>query len=365
MAQKKKRWTKTERIFVVLLILALIFAVLNVAQAFGWLIPEQPILRITGNTVDLDSMSLEQKIAQMVVVIGDRRLIVPWRNMQVGGIHIYALPTEHIINNTIIDFQHGMPIPFFVTADVEGCFNPFSKFKNFTTNAEIDRLGGAFEKGFFEGAYLKELGVNFNFAPVVDLDDQIWKCRSFPGDETQISELAQSYILGLQTQGVLGNIKHYPGKTLVVKDPHKNIVNAEINEQDLFPYHYLLERGDAKTVMVSHLITTGEVDSKGVPSVVSPTVIQNIKDNYPDVVVVSDEIHMLGLKKFYATVDEMYVGVFNAGNDIVLNFDRDPNEVYRMIQIIKDAVVRGVIEEQQIDDSVEKILKLKGFDVVR
>ena len=74
---------------------------------------------------------------------------------------------------------------------------------------------------------------------------------------------------------------------------------------------------------------------------------------------------MLGLKDFYTSLDEMYVGVFKAGNDIILNFDRDPNEVYRMIQVIKDAVIRGVIQEEQIDDSVERILQLKGFNVVR
>jgi len=365
MKYKKKRWTNTERVFVVLLILTLILIVINVAQSFGWLIPEQPTLRIIDNTIDLDSLSLDQKIAQMLIVIGDRRLIVPWKNMQVGGIHIYALPTEHIINNTIIDFQYGMPIPLFVSADLEGCFNPFAKFKNFTTNAEVDRIGTAFEKGFFEGAYLKQLGINLNFAPVVDLDDQIWKCRSFPGDEKKISELAESYILGLQAQEVTGNIKHYPGKTLVAKDPHKFVVYENISEKDIYPYHYLLERGDVKTIMVSHIITTGAVDSKGVPSVVSPTLIKEIKDKFPSTIIISDEIHMLGLKDFYTSLDEMYVGVFKAGNDIILNFDRDPNEVYRMIQVIKDAVIRGVIQEEQIDDSVERILQLKGFNVVR
>ena len=82
-----------------------------------------------------------------------------------------------------------------------------------------------------------------------------------------------------------------------------------------------------------------------------------------DGLIISDEIHMLGLKKFYNSIDEMYVAVFKAGNDVVLNFDNDPNEIYRMIQLVKVAVERGDIPEAQIDASVTRILKAKGFTV--
>ncbi len=115
--------------------------------------------------------------------------------------------------------------------------------------------------------------------------------------------------------------------------------------------------------MVSHIITTGEVDSEGIPSVVSPKVYADIRKEF-DGLIISDEIHMLGLKSFYENLDDMYIAVFKAGNDIVLNFDRDPNEVYRMIKVIADAVRRGEIEEDQIDASVTRILEAKGFRVV-
>ena len=59
----------------------------------------------------------------------------------------------------------------------------------------------------------------------------------------------------------------------------------------------------------------------------------------------------------------MYIAVFKAGNDVVLNFDKDPNEIYHMIQVIKDAVERGEIPETQIDASVTRILEAKGFSV--
>jgi len=359
---KKKRFDAQKKIFYVLLVAVLLLGTLNIAKAQGLLIPNIPLITHQVGVIDLDSLNLDQKIAQMIVVGGHPGTFIPWKNMQLGGIHLFALQTEHIFNNTIIDFQYGQTIPFFVTADLEGCVTPFSHIRNFTSASEIDDIGKAFEKGFREGEFLSKLGFNLNFAPVVDLEDQIWKCRSFPGNETEISELAQAYVLGLQNQGVIATVKHYPGKTLVAEDPHKLVVAAEIEDEDIYPYKYLIDKGDVKALMVTHIIASGKVDSEGFPSIVNENVISNIKKDYGGLII-SDEIHMLGLKNYYGSVDEMYVAVFKAGNDVILNFDRNPNEIYRMIQVVKAAVERGEISEEQIDSSVSKILEAKGFVV--
>lgn len=349
--------------FYALLILVFLLGSLNIVKAKGLFIPVQPLLSFKDRVIDLNSLTPEQKIAQMVVAAGTKENYWPWRNMQLGGIHLFARQTEHIFNNTIIDFQFEMPVPFFVTADLEGCVSPFGFIREFTAASEVDSVDEAFEKGVDEGLFLHKLGFNLNFAPVVDLKDDIWKCRAFPGDEAEIAELAQAYLTGLQTEGVMGTAKHYPGKTLIVKDPHKYIVAAEIGRKDVYPYQYLADKGEVKAIMVSHVITSGQVDSEGVPSVVSKKVIDELRTNF-DGLIVSDEIHMLGLKNFYNSVDEMYVAVFKAGNDIILNFDRDPNEIYRMIQVVKKAVERGDIPQAQIDASVARILEAKGFRVV-
>ncbi len=350
------------KVFFALVVLVLLLSVLNIMKTKGLLIPQQKPVDVKNKVVDLDQMALEQKIAQMVVVVGANENYWPWRNMQLGGIHLFARQTENIFNNTIIDFQYQMPIPFFVTADLEGCVSPFGFIRQFTPASEIDTVEKSFNKGVEEGQFLHRLGFNLNFAPVVDLKDDIWKCRSFPGNETKISELAEAYLTGLQTQQVLATAKHYPGKTLIVKDPHKYVVAAEIGKKDVYPYGYLVEKGEVKAIMVSHVITTGQIDSQGEPSVVSKKVLDELRQNF-DGLIISDEIHMLGLKKFYNSIDEMYVAVFKAGNDVVLNFDNDPNEIYRMIQLVKAAVERGDIPEAQIDASVTRILKAKGFTV--
>ncbi len=362
MSNKKKRWSVHEKIFLVLITIVLILAMLNVSQKRGWLIPEQAEIFVSEKSIDLDSLTLEQKIAQMVIVQGNKEFLRVWKNLQIGGIHLFALQNEHIYNNTIIDFQHEMTVPFFVTADLEGCVSPFGHIRNFTPASDIGGIGEAFEKGFRDGEFLKKLGFSINFAPVVDLDDNIWKCRNFPGSEKDVAEKAEAYILGMQDQGIIATAKHYPGKTLVVKDPHKFLVVADIGKDDVHPYQYLSKRGKVKAIMVSHIISSGEVESGGVPAVVSKQVIDELRKDF-DGLIVTDEIHMLGLKSFFDTVDEMYIAAFKAGNDIILNFDRDPNEVYRMIRVIAKAVDDGEIPEKQIDDSVTRILEAKGFRV--
>jgi len=114
--------------------------------------------------------------------------------------------------------------------------------------------------------------------------------------------------------------------------------------------------------MVSHIIAFGDVHSQGIPSVVSSDIIGPLKEDYSGLII-SDDTMMLGLRNFYDDVDQLYVDVFAAGNDLVINFDEDPNEIYRMITVVEEAVNRGEISEEQIDNSVRKILTAKGFVV--
>ena len=358
MVVQKKKYHKL--IFWILLGIVLVLSALNLAKAQGYFIPEQPGIKIVDGVVQLDSFTLDQKISQMIIVLGYSTHLEQWRKMQLGGIHLFALQNEHLFKETIDEYQHNMTIPFFVTVDLEGCVSPFAAFHYFPFASRISTPQKAFAKGQLEGAYLHSLGVTLNFAPVVDLDDSIWNCRTFPGTAEQVAVMAQEYIKGLQQEGVLATAKHYPGKTLIVRDPHKYVVVANIEAKDVYPYSQL--SSDVASIMVSHIISSGAVDSKGIPAVASPEVINVLKQNFSGLII-SDEINMLGLKNYYPTLDEMYIAVFKAGNDVVLNFNKDPHEIYRMIQIIKNAVERGEIPEEQIDESVRKILKAKGMEV--
>ena len=359
---KFKKLNKTQKTFIFLFLLVTVLLLLNLAKVRGLLIPSQPGIEIIDNTISLDDFSIEQKIAQMVIVHGGLNNLDPWKSMQLGGVHLFAMESEEVYITTINKFQKNRKIPFFVTVDLEGCNNPFANFRESIPLNEINSIEESFEKGKSDGQILSELRFTTNFAPVVDLQDNIWKCRTFPGDEEQISLLAEAYSHGLQSQHILSTAKHYPGKTLIIKDPHKFLVSAEISYNDLYPYSYLFNQTKVDSVMVSHIIANGQIDSSGIPSVASKEVIGDIKREFNGLIV-TDEINMLGLKNFYSSLDEMYLAVFSAGNDLILNFNEDPNEIYRMINLIAEAVRKGIISEEQIDASVRKILEVKGFKV--
>lgn len=352
-------WPLSEKVFFILIVIVLILATLNVAKAQGWLLPSQPLINTPDNTVSLSSLTLEQKISQMTITSGRSDHVDAWKNLQVGGMHFFALQNEELYQNLISQYQQDQVIPFFITADLEGCLNPFSNFRAFPAASTLNTTEKARATGQSAGQFLTEMGFNLNFAPVVDLEDQIWRCRAFPGDETAITTLAAAYAAGLQSTGIKATAKHFPGETLIAKDPHKFIVHAKINSADIFPYQAL--KNNVSGIMVSHIIVTGALDSNGQPSVTSPLVKQ-LKENYSGLII-SDEINMLGLKNFYPTIEELYIAVFLAGNDLILNFNEDPNEIYHMIQVIKEAVQSGKIPEEQIDASVKKILEAKGFKV--
>lgn len=358
---KKREKNVQKKIFFLLLLVVLFLSSINLAKARGWLIPEQGQPEIIDNAIRLDSLSLEQKIAQMIIVAGRQYNREVWKRLQLGGIHLFAMQDEDIYRQTIQAFQQDMTIPFFVTADLEGCRSPFAHFQEFAPAAEITSAGQAYEVGSEAGKFLASLGFSINFAPVVDLEDTIWHCRSFPGNETKIAELAEAYILGLQKEGIMATAKHYPGKTLVVRDPHKFLVEAEIEKKDIYPYDYLTQKGEVKAIMVSHVIPSGEIQAQ-IPSVASPEVVGELKNAFPGLII-SDEVNMLGLKKFYPRMDDAYVAVFKAGNDLIINFNDDPNEIARMIQVVKRVVQRGEIPEEQIDRSVKRILEAKGLAV--
>jgi beta-N-acetylhexosaminidase len=359
--KQKKGISKREKIFIALIVLVFLLASLNVAKAKGWLLPEQNDVNVENNIIELNSLTLEQKIAQMVIVHGGMHNLEVWQRLQLGGIHLFAMQDAELYKKVISDFQTGMSIPFFVTVDLEGCLNPFSEFYDSAPVSEISSVEESFNKGRVDGNFLQSIGVTINFAPVVDLDDQIWGCRSFPGTEEEIAELAEAYILGLQRERVIATVKHYPGKTLVIKDPHKQLVSAVINPKDLYPYQYLSDRNHQNAYMTSHLIVTGELDSNGNPSVVSDEIINSLKDKKS--LMISDDTMMLGLRNFYSTPEQLYIDVFKAGNDLILNFDEDPLEINHMIKVVAEAVESGEISLEQIDNSVRKILQAKGFIV--
>lgn len=347
-------------ILVIFLIAVLAFAS-STGKAFEVSVPTNLQYNLDGELI-FDSLTLEQKIAQMVIAYGKDENAQNFQNMLIGGVFLSSRESKDSYLAATSLFQENAQIPFFVTADLEGCRNPFENFYYFPALSDIDDVTRAYRLGVEQAVLLKGLGFNMNFAPVVDLEDNIWQCRTFSGSAEEIAAKATSYIEGLHYHGVLAVSKHYPGKTLAREDPHFKSSTATITSNDLLPFQATMEN-DVDGVMVSNLIVDGEVDSKGKPALTSLEVSESLQNSFTGLVI-SDEIGMLGLKEYYTQGDvvdykQMFIDVFNA-NDMVVIFDRSPENLYWMIEIVSKAVSDGKISMDKIDNSVENILSVKG-----
>ena len=336
--------------------------------AFDIAEPINVVMEKEAQIISLSSLTLKQKIAQMLIVYGSDKDTDLWQKMMVGGIYLEAKLGPDDFKKSINRFQSKAAVPFLVTADMEGCRNPFENFKVFPTFKEIQNTEEAYTVGKEEGQLMKELGFTMNLAPVVDLEDTIWGCRSFSGNAEEVAEKAQAYISGLNSAGIMSVAKHYPGQTLRLSDTHKEVGEVEIEAYDLLPFDKAIEQG-VSGIMVSHLIVSGEVDSREKPGVVSPELIADLKNKFTGLVI-TDEIGMLGLRNYYTNnlgqtnFKQIFVDLFKTNNDIILTFDRNPQRIYSMIGDVEEAVLRGEISPERIDDSVQKILSAKGWKVI-
>ncbi len=359
-ASKLRRLNLFVTFFLAVVVAGLLFASISSYVKANASPPEN--IRIHGDTIDISTMTLRQKIAQMLIVYASLEQKEFYQNAGIGGLFLTAMESSAGFNETITTFQAGAKIPFVFSADVEGCVNAFQNFANFPSFSEIKDEYAAYGLGKSQGLIMRSAGIQIDFSPVVDLRDTIWKCRSFPGTPEEVSKKAASYVAGLQSTGTIATAKHYPGRTLDVRDPHQMLTQAEISKYDLMPFAASIRSG-AKAVMVSHVIASGEVYSDGKPAVVSRRAIDSLKKDFTGLVI-TDDVNMLGLRQYYNdNKEQMYIDLFAAGNDMILNALAGPQEINYMITVVEAAVRRGEIPEKQIDASVEKILAAKGYKV--
>jgi len=312
-----------------------------------------------NKTVDLESMTLRQKTAFTVVSFNYEKEIN--KNKIVGGMHLRSAGSKREFKERIENNTEGRPIPPLISADLEGCIEPTSSFRDFKSFKQVNNSQQAYEIGKTQGEFLSDIGVDINFSPVVDLNDSIWGCRTFEGNYSEVSEKACSYIKGLDEKGIKSTAKHYPGKTLTGKDPHEEMKHVEIREKDLAAFHSAMNCS-VDAVMPSHQISTGKIDTQGAPADVSNVTRNHIRENGFEGLIVSDAISMGGITHYYKKDRNRYIDLFQT-NDLILNLVGGVNDTARMITTIEKAVENGNLEQRFVDDSARRVLNARGWNV--
>jgi beta-N-acetylhexosaminidase len=217
------------------------------------------------------------------------------------------------------------------------------------------------------GRSLAAVGINLDFAPVVDLDDGpssgVIGDRSFSAEPLAAEEYSRAFSEGLAAGGVTPTLKHFPGQGRSPGDTHtgRAQVTAELGElqvTDLSPFQRLIDDG-APMVMMNHL-DYAALDPE-LPASLSPHAYALLRTMGFRGVAVTDSLGM-GAVNLRWDFPEAAVRAIEAGADSA--FATDGNQAVRMRDAIVAAVRSGRLSEDRLNEAAARVTALAGGDPV-
>ena len=338
------------------------------------------IMREEKEPIDdkINSMTLDEKIGQLIITgfngseYNDDmdRLINEYK---VGGVILFARNIED--SNQMIDLTRALQennnnLPLFISIDEEGgrvsrLPDDVEKFPSAFTIGLINDQQTAYENGKEIGYTLKRLGINLDYAPVLDIysneNNTVIGDRAFSTEESIVSTMGIATMEGIEDSDIIPVVKHFPGHGDTEVDSHYGLpivykTLEELRNFEFIPFVKAIESG-CDVIMVSHIILN-EVDSIN-PASLSKIVISDLlrKDMGFDKVVITDDMSM-GAITSIMSIEEACIKSIEAGCDILL-LGNAYEEIEQVINSIKLKLYNGEISEEQINKSVKRILELK------
>ncbi|MFC4812348.1 beta-N-acetylhexosaminidase [Paenibacillus sp. GCM10023250] len=233
--------------------------------------------------------------------------------------------------------------------------------------AATGRPENAYAAGRLTARELRALGINFNLAPVLDINNNkanpVINVRSYGDAAETVEAFALPMLRGLKDEGVLAAVKHFPGHGDTAVDSHLGLpvidkTLAELRELELKPFRAAIAAG-AEAIMSSHILFP-RVEAERVPATMSRTVITDLlkRELGFDGLVVSDCLEMDAIKAYYGTARGA-LGALKAGVHLLF-ISHTPALVMEAAELIEQAVSSGELAESVIDDALAKVLAYKA-----
>ena len=324
-----------------------------------------------------NSLSQDEKLGQLFITAlytnKDQNHINFVRQLvnkeKIGGIILMQDNAAQEID-LVNEFQESSRVPLLIGMDAEwGLYQRIAaahKFPWAITLGAIQDDKLVYEMASKIASDAKRMGVNWDFAPVVDVNtnpsNPIIGNRSFGSDVQNVIRKGLAYSNGLQDNGVLAAIKHFPGHGDTDKDSHLDLPVVKhnidrLNNTELAPFKALMDK-NVGGVMVAHLYVPALESKTGVPASVSYSIITDLlkkKFGYKGLII-TDALNMGAVASRYKA-GELDKKAFAAGNDIML-FSQGVSEGKKLIQ---QAIDNGEIPQSRIEESVKKILLTKYY----
>ncbi len=267
-------------------------------------------------------------------------------------------------------YQCCSKVPLFIAIDAEWGLamrlDSTTKFPRQMTLGAIQNDSLIYQMGAEIARQCKRLGMQINFAPVVDINNNplnpVISNRSFGENKYNVTRKALMYMKGMQDNGVLANAKHFPGHGDTDSDSHKTLPTVKSSRErldtlELFPFKELISQG-LGSMMVAHLSIPALDTTQNQPSTLTKKIVTGLlKDTLGfKGLVFTDALNMKGVSKFYKP-GEVDAKALIAGNDVLLFAEDVPTG----IKEIKAAIERGEISQEEIDKRCMKILLAKQW----
>ncbi|MEQ8926014.1 MAG: glycoside hydrolase family 3 N-terminal domain-containing protein [Fulvivirga sp.] len=333
--------------------------------------------------------SLDFKIGQMLIVgvsgtsISDNpSVIVDIEKGRVGGVILFEKNIS--ASNSFVNLKKftsnlggNAPVPLFIAIDQEGgLVNRLKEKYSFPKSVTAEYLGNTGNpdstKFYAEitAATLAGLGINVNFAPVVDIridgNPVIAKNgRAYSKNPDSVALHAQEVVNAMREFGIISVLKHFPGHGSSMADSHYGVTDVTNfwSKEELVPYIRLINSNQVDAVMSAHIVNK-KLDKEGLPSTLSTKMINGLlrKDLNYHGVVFSDDMQMHAITKYYGLEKALKLSIL-AGVDVLMfsnNIQGSENRTVDTVHnLIKKMVKNGVISEERINESYHRIVKLK------
>lgn len=294
----------------------------------------------------------------------------------VGGLIYFSqnIKDSAQLTEMLQNTQSWRKYPVFLAVDEEG-----GKVSRVAESGLADNVGSmgdigsggdaaaAREAGAAIGNYLSGYGFNLDFAPVADViteGNTTIGDRSFGSDPNLVAPMVSAMIEGVQSTGVSACMKHFPGIGDTTEDSHDGMAATQKTLEEFsatdFPVYQAGIAAGVDLIMVSH-ISAPNVTGDNTPASLSGQMVNDIlrgQLGYQGIVV-TDAMNMGAITEYY-TADEAAVKALQAGVDMILM----PEDFDIAYSGVLDAVNNGTLTEERINESLQRIYRIKYKDKV-
>jgi len=318
--------------------------------------------------VRLRSLTLENKIGQLFVIGFEGTTLTPelkelFKKYKPGGVLLLSrnIENEEQLRQLIKDLQglslNETGLPLFVAVDQEGGIISRVNFaEEQTPQAKIENTDHAFLIGQKRETELKELGINLNLAPVLDItqESDFLFNRSFQKEPDTAGLLAKFLVLGQKAAGALSVIKHFPGYEGITFDPEEKLAEIELLPE-ISQFKKAME-ANPDFVMTANVVYKN-LDPK-LPFTFSPIAIQFLKDSLGEnVLIISDDLAQNYLLENFS-LKEVVVKPVEAGIDLLI-FSGWEIETVKGLEAFHSAFNNGEVQIIKVEDTINRIIQLK------